>query len=118
MKLGPGELASHEASLQLNYSKIPQRMFEKIIGFFARVGLRDDAEVVVLMVWNRKTDEMEVIVPEQTSLVTSGSKPYPLEVHYEQPPLPPHLMVIAMNVRFSFWRSDGEGCKDWLKQWP
>jgi PRTRC genetic system protein A len=93
----PAELAAHASSLRLNYPKVPQRLFEKIIGFFARIGLKHGAEAAVLLVWNTQTKAVEVIVPEQTSLVSSSwaGKPHPIEVHYEIPPLPPHLMLIG-----------------------
>lgn len=93
----PGELAAHTPSLRLNYPKVSQRLFETIIGFFARIGLMHGAEAAVLLVWNAQTKSVEVIVPEQTSIVSStwAKKPYPIEVHYEIPPLPPHLMLIG-----------------------
>jgi len=91
----PGELAAHKPSLRLSYPTIPQRLFEKVIGFFARIGSRHGAEAAALFIWNNETRAVEVIVPDQTSIVSSSGKPYPIEVHYEVPPLPPHLLVIG-----------------------
>jgi len=95
--VGPAELAPHEPSLRLSYPRVPQRLFEKIIGFFARIGMKYGAEAAVLLAWNRDTNALEVIVPEQTSIVSSNwtVRPYPIEVHYEIPPLPPHLMLVG-----------------------
>lgn len=93
----PAELAAHEPMLRLNFPKIPARMFETIIGFFARIGHLHGAEAAVLLAWNTATKAIEVIVPDQTSIVSGGwsKQPYPIEVHYQIPPLPPHLMLIG-----------------------
>ena len=94
----PAELARHEGFLRLSYPKLAQRQFERVIGFFDIIGQRHNAEAAVLLVWNTKSSAVEVIVPPQTSIVSTSSwngRPYPMEVHYEIPPLPPHLLLVG-----------------------
>ena len=93
----PSELAKHDGFLRLNYPKLTQRQFERVIGFFDIIGERHGAEAAVLLVWNTKARAVEIVTPPQTSIVSSSwsGRPYPLEVHYEIPPLPPHLMLIG-----------------------
>jgi len=93
----PAELAAHEPSLDLTCPKVPQRLLERIIGFFDLIGTRHGAEAAALLVWNTKSKSVEAIVPPQVSIVGSSWKgiPYPIEVHYEVPPLPPHLVLMG-----------------------
>ena len=93
----PSELARHDAFLRLSYPRLAQRQFERVIGFFHLIGERHGAEAAALLVWNTKTRAVEVIVPPQTSIVSSSwsGRPYPIEVHYEVQPLPPHLMLVG-----------------------
>lgn len=94
---GPAELAAHGKSLQLKFPKIPQRLFERVIGFFSLIADRYNAEAAVLLVWNRKTEAMEVVVPDQESIVGTSYRGgyYPINVYYDVPQLPPHLMPIG-----------------------
>lgn len=93
----PCELASHEPFLQLSYPKLAQTLFERVIGFFDIIGERHEAEAAVLLVWNTRTCAVEIIVPPQTSIVSNSwsGRPYPMEVHYEVPALPPHLTLVG-----------------------
>ena len=93
----PAELAAHEPQLKLNYPLIPRRLLEQVVGFFSIIGRRHCSEAAVLLAWNQATTKLEVIVPEQVGIVSQGwySHLYPMELHYETPPLPPHLMVIG-----------------------
>lgn len=92
----PSELASHDAFVNLSYPRLSQRQFERIIGFFDIMG-REGAEAAVLLLWNTKTHAIELVVPPQTSIVSSSwsGRPSPIEVHYEVPALPPHLVPIG-----------------------
>ena len=56
----PCELAEHKASLRLQYPKIPQRMLERIVGFFSAIAERHEAEAGVLLIWNKTRERMEV----------------------------------------------------------
>jgi hypothetical protein len=86
----PAELASHAPFLRLRYPRLPQPMFERIIGFFAVIGETFGAEAAALLAWNEPERRVEVIVPKQRSFVSSGwsGRCYPLSVEYEVPPLP------------------------------
>ena len=93
----PGELAPHKPFLDLSYPKLSQRLFETVIGFFAIVATRHDAEAAALFVWNRSTSEVEVVVPEQRSFVTrsSSGRSWPIEVQYDLPTLEPNQFPIG-----------------------
>ena len=93
----PAELAAHEPSLEFTGPRLSQRLFERIIGFFDIIGKRHGAEAAVLLVWNAKSKAVEAIVPPQVSIISSSwrGSPYPIEVHYEVPPLAPHLVLMG-----------------------
>ena len=93
----PPELASHAPFLRLRYPRLPQRVFERIVGFFAVIGETFGAEAAVLLAWDPASRCIEVIVPEQRSLVSSGwsGQCYPLSVEYDMPPLPEGWMWIG-----------------------
>lgn len=93
----PGELAPHKAFLRLSYPKVAQRLFERVIGFFAIIAERHDAEAAALFVWNRATRAVEVLVPEQRSFVSRSSygRAWPIEVRYDLPPLAPEQVLIG-----------------------
>jgi len=93
----PSELAAHEPSLELHYPKLPRKLVEQVVGFFSIVGRRFSSEAAVLLAWDRIAGEVVAIVPEQTGIVGESwsGKPYPLELEYTIPPLPPQLMLIG-----------------------
>jgi proteasome lid subunit RPN8/RPN11 len=93
----PAELAGHRPHLKSGYPRLPQAMVERVVGFFDLVAERYDSEAAVLLAWNRERKEIELLVPEQTgSVATSryGGR-YAMDLFYELPPLPPHLMLIG-----------------------
>jgi len=94
---GPSELAPHRPFLQLRCPKLPQRLLERVVGFFNAVGARQAAEAAVLLAWDRHARRLLTIVPEQCATVdvtTSGFR-FPVGLHYEVPPLPPHLQLVG-----------------------
>ena len=93
----PAELAAHAPFLRLRYPRLPQRVFERIVGFFAMIGESFGAEAAVLLAWDSSRHCIEVIVPEQRSLVSSSwsGRCYPLSVEYTVPPLPEGWMWIG-----------------------
>jgi PRTRC genetic system protein A len=93
----PGELVEHESFLELTCPKIPQRLFERIIGFFDIIAERHGAEAAVLLIWNTRSLQFEVVGPPQVSIVSASWKGsvYPVEVHYKVPSLPPHLLLVG-----------------------
>ena len=93
----PVELAPHAPHVKLSYPKLPQRDFERIAGFFDVIGRRHGAEAAVLLAWNTETQTVETLVPPQISIVGSSwnAEPYPIELHYQVPKLPAHLLTIG-----------------------
>ena len=94
----PSELAGHAPFVSLSYPKLSQKLFETVVGYFSEVADLHGAEAAVLLVWNRLRGEVEVVVPEQRSVVSiswfSGTVS-PLNVHYEIPPLAAHQVPIG-----------------------
>jgi PRTRC genetic system protein A len=93
----PEELAGHQPFLRLSYPKIPQRLFERVIGFFSGIGADYGAEAAALLVWDKHARAVQVVVPEQTSLVgtTWSGRSFPMEVYYDVPQLAAHQMLIG-----------------------
>jgi hypothetical protein len=91
------ELGAHAPFLRLRYPRLPQRMFERIVGFFAVIGETFGAEAAALLAWNEPERRVEVVVPKQRSFVSSGwsGRCYPLSVEYDVPPLPDGWMWIG-----------------------
>src|SRR5262249_26301967 len=95
----PSELAAHAASVRLRYPKVSRRLFERIVGFFDRVGRRYGAEAGVILAWDTVARRVQLVVPDQRATVgRSGwtGEVYPIGLHYETPAdLPPHLVVFG-----------------------
>lgn len=93
----PSELAAHQPFLKLHYPKLPQRLVEQVVGFFSIVGRQYASEAAVLLAWNKTAELVVPVVPEQTGIVCQGwsGNPFPMELHYEIPPLPPHQTLIG-----------------------
>jgi hypothetical protein len=93
----PGELAGQKPFLLVRYPKIPRLLLEQVIGFFDLIGERYASEATVLIAWSRRAQAVEVLVPDQVGLVgtTRYGDPFPIEVQYEVPTLPPHLTLIG-----------------------
>jgi len=93
----PSELAGQEPFLKLSYPRLPRRLLEQIVGFFDLINARHGAEAGVLLAWNRQDESIEVIVPEQVGYIgtTWRGDPYPIDLKYEVPVLPPHLFLLG-----------------------
>ena len=94
----PTELAAHQPSLELEYPPIPREQFERLVGFFARVGERHGAEAAALVLWDAKTERITLHIPEQVASVskTWSGRLQPIDLHYEIPlNLAPELSVIG-----------------------
>jgi proteasome lid subunit RPN8/RPN11 len=93
----PSELAGQKPSLKLNYPRIPRQLMERVVGFFDVIGQRYDSEAAVLIAWNRTTKAVEMLAPDQVGLVGTSyyGNRYPMELQYEVPPLPPHLVLLG-----------------------
>jgi hypothetical protein len=93
----PSELAAHQPFLKMRYPKLPRKLVEQVVGFFAIVGRRYASEAAVLLAWDKTAETVVAIVPEQIGLVGGGwyGDPFPMELQYEIPPLPPNLTLIG-----------------------
>lgn len=96
---GPGDLASQKEFLRSSYPKIPQIMLERVVGFFHKVADKQNSEAAVILAWNRQTEEVELIIPDQLAINSSpwGNKKHgcPIDVKYEIPVLLPHQSLIG-----------------------
>ena len=93
----PTELAKHKAFIKLNYPKVPQRLLERVAGFFSIIARRYASEAALLLAWDRNTKTVLPIVPAQCGTVGENwhGEPFPIDVQYEIPDLPPNLMLIG-----------------------
>lgn len=82
----PG-LAIQRASLQVHWPRIPYRLTELTLGFFARVLDLYDTESLLLLCYNRNKKRYQLICPEQR--VDFGS------VRYDVPNLAPELALVG-----------------------
>jgi PRTRC genetic system protein A len=83
---GPGELANQEAFLDFQYPKIPKRLLELTVGFFAKAGRRYNAEAIVMLVWDDRKKKVYLLVPRQRSSVYQGYYgTWPVGVEYDVP---------------------------------
>ena len=90
------DLAGHQRSVVLRYPPIPQRLFERVVGFFDRVAAGRNAEAVVLLIYHDRRG-YEVMVPPQTSVVDElvPHDPLPIRVRYEIPSPPPDTWLVG-----------------------
>jgi hypothetical protein len=93
----PRELAPIVPSLQLSYPRLPQPLIETIVGFFDIIAERSGSEAAVLLVWNQATECIEPWVPPQSGTVMESwqGSPFPIDLQYEIPPLPPGYLLIG-----------------------
>lgn len=96
---GPGDLPSQKQFLRSSYPKIPQVMLERVVGFFQKVADKQNSEAAVILAWNRQTEEVELIIPDQLAINSSpwgkNKHGYPMDVKYEIPSLLPHQSLIG-----------------------
>lgn len=97
---GPKDLASHSESLHLSYPKIPQAILERAVGFFQLVVDKQNSEAAVVVAWNRNTNQVELVIPDQIGVnsgYSSAGSPhgYPMDVKYDIPTFPPNLALIG-----------------------
>jgi hypothetical protein len=93
----PSELAEQKPMLELRHPLIPRELMEQAVGFFDLVAQRHASEAVVLVVWNRISHAVELVVPEQVGIVSLGyyGGAYPISVEYQLPTLPPELRLLG-----------------------
>lgn len=93
----PCELATQRKFLRIRFPKIPRRLLEQIVGFFARIGAEHGAEAAVLLAWDDPAACVRAVVPQQTATVSSSwsGKPFPMDVHYQMPKLAEGLTFLG-----------------------
>lgn len=96
----PSELAEQKTFLELRYPRVPQRLFELIVGFFAKVGELHGSEAGVLLAWDANAQRIRPIVPEQTATVSRGwsGRNYPIGLHYDIPEVLPAGWTLIGDV--------------------
>lgn len=98
---GHPELVSQSEFCEIRYPKVPQKMMEDTVAFFAEIARRHDTEAIVLIGYNTKTHEVMPVVPEQwsivhESLVNKGQYWGGLNIKYTVPSsLPPDVILIG-----------------------
>ncbi len=88
-KRGPGELESQKSFAELSYPQIPRAITEKAVGFFRRIEKDHGWEAALILVWNRITNEMELVCPDQKA--SGGSVKYDIKALK----LPQHKAIIG-----------------------
>lgn len=93
----PEDLAPQALFLHVRYPRIPRRLIELTVGFFELIGHQHASEAIVLLVWNRTTQSVELVVPDQTGYVATGwnGQRYPVDLEYQIPPLPTDCCLIG-----------------------
>lgn len=84
---GPSDLEEQRPFLRPSFPKIPQALFEETVGFFSRVADRYGSEAAVLLLWDRREQQVRIVVPPQTATLYRAWDGYrsPIGVHYELP---------------------------------
>lgn len=94
----PSELAEFAGSFEPRFPRIPQLLFERIVGFFAAVAEAHGAEAGVLLCWDPEARSVHALAPPQVATVSGGARAraQPVGLHYEIPAgLPPTWLVFG-----------------------
>ena len=84
----PSELCSHDELLALSHPKVPRRLFELVVCFFDRIAELHGAEAAVLVLFEKSSKRVKLLIPEQVATVdiTRSGHRYPIGIHYETAP--------------------------------
>jgi len=96
----PSELEEQKSSFRFRYPRIPQSMLAGILAFFTKIYKKYKSEAIVLLYFNRHTQDYEVVCPEQwiTEHVSKfGSNWTSLDVKYKLP-MPDPMMVPVASI--------------------
>jgi hypothetical protein len=96
----PSELAEHREAFEPRFPRIPQALFERIVGFFSAVAEAYGAEAGVLLYWDPAARELHAIPPPQIATITRGyrSRGQPVGLHYEIPRWVPPTWLLVGDV--------------------
>jgi proteasome lid subunit RPN8/RPN11 len=96
---GPSELANQETFLEVQYPKIPQALLELSVGFFAQLSEKYDCEAAVLLAWDYRRKQVQLLVPKQRCTVyQTYYNTYPIGVYYELPTKLPEGIIIFGDI--------------------
>lgn len=99
MKDGIKELESQKSELTLSYPTLPKVLVERVVGFFRLIAEKQNSEAAAIWVWNKQTEQVELIIPDQVAVNSgkSASAPHgwPMDVKYTIPLLQPHQLLIG-----------------------
>ena len=73
--------------MECGFPVIPRELFEQVVGFFDRIRELHNSEASVLLVYDRETEEVDVVVPPQTATVVRYADGYqhPIGLYYYPP---------------------------------
>lgn len=94
----PCELERQEPYFLPSFPPIPQRVFERIVGFFDIIAMRWAGEAIAHLAWDRNRSRYRVLVPAQVATLglTRSNHPYPIGVEYQTPAnLAPGCVVLG-----------------------
>lgn len=87
-KSGPSNLQEQKAEVSLSYPRLPRALVEKAVGFFLRIYEQHHWEAAVLIIYNRQTQQVELLCPEQDCSFGSVNYKIPTD-------LPHHLVLLG-----------------------
>lgn len=102
---GPSELEPVGTFLKPAFPRIPQDLFERVVGFFDRIAELHSSEAAVLLLWDRQEERVRIVVPDQVATVSRGfqGRQYGIGVEYTPPAgLPPHWVPFG-DVHCHVW---------------
>lgn len=94
----PRELEPQATFLRPRFPVIPTVLFERVVGFFARIAEQHGCEAGVLLVWDRREERVRLEVPDQVGTMSRGwsGKQYPIGLRYSSPaPLAAHCILFG-----------------------
>lgn len=97
-KQGPTGLGEQKEFVKVDYPLIPRVLIEKIVGFFHLIYEKHGWEAAVILCWNKLTQAMELVVPDQ--------KCNSAACKYDLPKLPPHLVILGDIHSHGSWSPD------------
>jgi proteasome lid subunit RPN8/RPN11 len=106
----PSELENQTTFLKPAFPLIPRTLFERVVGFFDRIGDLHNAEATALLAWDSEQQRVRIVIPSQVATVSrswDGSQ-YPIGLHYTPPSFPPGWIPfgdIHSHVRLSAYAS-------------
>ena len=99
-KTGPNYLEKQKETCALKYPEIPRALVEKSVGFFLRIYKKEHWESALILVFNRETQQMELVCPDQTC--SYGSVNYDTEKEVAKLPHGKYLLIGDLHSHCNF----------------